>query len=54
MEEAEKQEIKMETCVLCNTETNVPVHQHIDFRNFYIEGAGQLCEYCYYKTYDMN
>lgn len=45
---------KMESCVICGTETNEPVDRHIDRRHFYIEGAGQLCEYCYYKAYDMD
>lgn len=40
-----------ETCVLCGCVVDVDVSIHIDFRNFYVEGCGQLCENCYEKTY---
>lgn len=36
-----------EKCVVCDTETNVPIYQHIDYRQYYIEGGGQLCKKCY-------
>ena len=39
-----------ETCVMCSTETNVLKTTHIDFRNGYVEGAGQLCWECYIGT----
>lgn len=42
---------KLEVCVLCGKETNVPVDQHISQRNFYVEGCGQLCRKCYTRTY---
>lgn len=38
---------EMEECIVCGVETNEPKHRHIDFRNFYIEGAGQLCKECF-------
>jgi len=38
-----KTEEKMENCVLCNQLTDIPVNRHIDFRENYIEGCGQLC-----------
>lgn len=38
-----------EKCVICNIDTNVPISKHIDYRDFYIEGAGQLCKTCYEK-----
>lgn len=40
---------KMEKCVLCGEQTNVPVSMDINLRKFYIEGAGQLCKECYDK-----
>ena len=46
-ETRQKVESEFETCVICGKETNVPVKQHVDFRDFYIEGAGQLCKSCY-------
>lgn len=41
---------KTESCILCNVDTLVPVTKHIDYRDFYVEGAGQLCKACYEKT----
>ena len=43
---------EMEICVGCRDETNVPIDLHIDFRAYYIEGAGQLCKKCYNKIYN--
>jgi len=37
---------ELETCVSCGKETNVPKNLHVDFRRYYIEGAGQLCDDC--------
>ena len=37
---------EMEKCILCGKKTNVPKNLHIDFRDFYVEGAGQLCYEC--------
>jgi len=36
-----------ETCVLCGAETPFEESLHIDYRSWYIEGAGQLCKACY-------
>lgn len=35
-----------ETCVVCGRETTVDVDTHIDFRDGYIVGFGQLCIPC--------
>lgn len=35
-----------ELCVMCNRDTKIPVDKHIEFRNNYIEGLGQLCYNC--------
>ena len=40
-----------EKCVMCGTDTGVAINAPIDFRDYYIEGAGQLCDKCYNKTY---
>ena len=51
MKEEEKKK-EMETCVLCKKETNVPKDLHIDFRDYYIECVGQLCQDCYLDLYE--
>ncbi len=38
--------IEMEDCVICYIKTNEPVNKHIDYRQYYIEGVGQLCNTC--------
>ncbi|TSC89272.1 MAG: hypothetical protein G01um10143_653 [Parcubacteria group bacterium Gr01-1014_3] len=40
-----------ETCVLCKAETPYKKNTHIDHRQHYIEGSGQLCEKCFKETY---
>jgi len=40
-----------EKCVICGVDTKVPVDEHINKRDFYVEGAGQLCQNCYNKVY---
>lgn len=40
-----------EFCVLCGKRTNVRRNTHIDFRDYYVEGCGQLCRDCYYSVY---
>ena len=39
-------------CVICNTDTQYDEFDHIDFRNFYVEGAGQLCCECFNEIYN--
>lgn len=39
-------------CVLCNCETQESTSKPIDFRNFYVEGVGQLCNNCFRETYN--
>jgi len=46
----EVEHTEFETCVICNVDTNVPKSMHIDFRNNYVDGSGQLCFNCYTKT----
>lgn len=37
---------EMEICIMCGKETKILKNLHIDMRNNYIEGAGQLCYDC--------
>ena len=43
-----------EKCVICNEETPYNRSDHIDMRNYYIEGCGQLCAKCYHDTYESS
>ena len=42
---------KYELCVICDAATKEREDQHIDSRNYYVEGCGQLCEKCYIEIY---
>jgi hypothetical protein len=39
-------------CVSCQKETRYEKHTHINSRQYYIEGSGQLCPNCYEEIYD--
>jgi len=41
----------LEKCVSCGDKTQYTFDENIYNRNWYVEGAGQLCETCYNKTY---
>lgn len=43
--------MEKDKCVSCGCETPYPINMNIDFRNYYVEGAGQLCEECFNKIY---
>lgn len=43
---------RIETCVLCGTDTGYRRSQPIDQRLHYIEGAGQLCGRCFREIYN--
>ena len=51
--EDSKELIKSEfdNCVMCSKETEFKTTDHIDIRECYVEGAGQLCKRCYAKLY---
>jgi len=36
-----------DTCVMCGVETPYNYETHIDFRDGYVEGVGQLCKKCF-------
>jgi hypothetical protein len=42
-----------EKCISCGNETPYDVNESIHSRFHYVEGAGQLCEECYIRTYDF-
>lgn len=41
-----KKEQEHDKCVNCGALTKEPINKDINFRDNYIEGAGQLCETC--------
>jgi hypothetical protein len=43
---------EMDICTNCGKPTIYPKNMNINFREYYIEGAGQLCKECYNKIYD--
>lgn len=42
---------EIEGCVSCGTDTPYKKNTHIDLREHYVEGAGQLCKDCWDRTY---
>ena len=38
-------------CVSCGEKTEYDKCLHIDYRNYYVEGAGQLCGDCWKKIF---
>ena len=43
-----------EHCVLCRKVASIDKNTHIDLRDNYIEGIGQLCRDCYHKVEEDN
>jgi len=43
--------METEKCIMCSVDTGIAVDTHIDTREYYVEGAGQLCEKCWLETY---
>jgi len=43
--------LNKDVCVSCDTVTPYSKETNIVERNYYIEGAGQLCKKCYNKIY---
>ncbi len=41
-----------ETCVLCQGPTPYKKNTHVDQRQHYVEGCGQLCKKCFIETYN--
>ena len=44
--------VKLDKCVICKCDTPYTENTHIDYRNYYVEGCGQLCAECYNKVYE--
>jgi len=42
----------IEVCVTCGEQTPYKQNTHIDLREHYVEGAGQLCKTCWDDTYN--
>jgi len=42
----------MEKCVSCGRETGYSINDNVDSRKNYVEGAGQLCSYCFIEAYN--
>jgi len=38
-------------CISCGKETEYEREIHIDYRVYYVEGAGQLCRECFERVY---
>jgi len=38
-------------CVMCGEKTPYEKHTHIDIREHYVQGAGQMCKGCYVRIY---
>lgn len=43
--------MEKDVCVVCGEETPYDRETHIDFRKYYVEGAGQLCEKDHIEIY---
>lgn len=43
-----------DNCVLCGESTPYQKSTHIDFRDYYVEGSGQLCKTCYTNIYNKD
>ena len=46
--------IEYEKCVVCHQETEVKKDEPIQNRQFYVVGAGQLCQKCFKEIYKIN
>ncbi len=42
---------RYESCVTCGSLTDQLRDKDVEYRNFYIEGSGQLCYTCYLQFY---
>ncbi len=40
----------MDLCVICGERTNEPKDKNVSLRYYYIEGAGQLCQKCFFES----
>ncbi len=54
MEMLSETQKEKDRCVLCRKETEYYKDTHINFRERYVEGSGQLCPGCYRQVYDTS
>jgi len=52
--DAQDQADAYERCVCCHRRGGILKDTDIEFRPFYVEGAGQLCYGCYHELYVRN
>ncbi|MBQ8338417.1 MAG: hypothetical protein IJY33_04665 [Oscillospiraceae bacterium] len=43
--------LQYEICIMCGTQTDIPISLPIDQRKNYVSGIGQLCESCVGRLY---
>lgn len=48
-----KENVEMDSCIICKKPTIYPKDTNVDYRLYYIEGAGQLCPECYEIIYNQ-
>ena len=53
-DDAQDQADAYERCVCCHRRVGILKDTDIEFRPFYVEGAGQLCYGCYHELYVRN
>ena len=41
-----------EKCITCEEDTPYHFSTDIEYRSYYVEGAGQLCKQCFHTTFD--
>ena len=46
-EKGKNDRIKNEKCILCGKDTGIPFNEPINYRKYFIDGCGQLCEDCF-------
>ena len=44
-------DVKYDNCVCCGKQSDEPETRSVEYRNYYVEGAGQLCENCFIEVY---
>jgi hypothetical protein len=44
--------MEKDKCVVCGSDTPYDKTTHVDFRQHYIKGSGQLCSKCHKEVYN--
>ncbi len=45
-------DVNLDKCTLCKEPTPYSESTSVEYRQYYVEGAGQLCKECYSKVYN--